>query len=250
MYLDHLVPASLAALFSPGSLIKRLRYPHLVSFGMLANLHMLAKRNIFKNVDVIVDVGANIGQFAFMAHSALPNLPIYSFEPDPGCFADLQRTFLEQHIQGRCFPMAVSSNAGSVNLNVYPSSVNNSVLRRQGEVAVEVHQVLCTSLDALLIDEFSSYHSAFLKVDVQGAELSVLTGANEFLKRCRYVMLETSLVASYEGGADIAQILTFMHSADFACWEVVDVLRKKKPDELGIIEMDLLFVRKGSGYAG
>ena len=250
MYLEHLVPASLAALFSPRCLIKRLRYPHLVSFGLLANLHRLAARGVFEDVDAIVDVGANIGQFAFMAHTALPSLPIYSFEPDLSCFAGLQRTFVDHHIEGRCIPLAVSSKEGIVNLNVYQSTANNSMLQRKGESAVHVHQVRCATLDALLNDELSSLSTPFLKIDVQGGELSVLAGATEFLKRCRYVMLETPLVASYEGSADVAQIMSFMHSTGFACWEIVDVLRKRKPDELGILEMDLLFVRKGAHHAG
>lgn len=250
MYLEHLVPPSLAGLFLPGCLIKRLRYPHLVSFGMLANLKRLAGRGVFEGVDSIVDVGANIGQFAFMAHSALPGLPIYSFEPDPGCFAGLQQTFADYHISGGGFPFAVSSKEGSVSLNVYESAANNSLLSRHGETAVSVHQVRCTTLDALLNGELSSLRAPFLKIDVQGAELSVLAGAAEFLKRCRYVMLETSLVPSYEGCADVAHVLSFMDSAGFACWEIVDVLRKRKPDELGIQEMDLLFVRKGEAHAG
>lgn len=250
MYLEHLVPSSLAGLFSPGCLIKRIRHPHLVSFGLLANLNKLASRGVFDGIDAVVDIGANIGQFAFMAHTTFPELPIYSFEPDPGCFASLQQTFAGHSIPGRSFPLALSSQEGTVSLNVYESTANNSMLKRQGENAVQVHQVTCATLDSLMANELASLKAPFLKIDVQGAELAVLAGASEFLRRCRYVMLETSLVSSYEGNADIAQVLAFMDSAGFACWEIVDVLRKRKPDDLGILEMDLLFVRKGDAHVG
>jgi FkbM family methyltransferase len=245
MYLENLIPSGIAALFSPGCFVKRLMYPDLVSFGLLANLHALGKRGVFKEVDAIVDVGANVGQFAFMAHTALPHLPIFSFEPDPSCFEGLQQTFATHHINGKCFPLAISDQAGQVQLNVYESTVNNSLLHRQHENTVAVKNVNCATLDSLRAELFS-LNTLFLKIDVQGAELSVLRGAGEFLKRCKFVLLEVSLVSSYDGNAHIAEVLTAMRSAGFSCLEIVDVLRKKKPDELGIAEMDLLFIRNGA----
>jgi len=244
MYLEHLVPTNLAAIFSPGCLVRKLQHPDLVSFGLLANLNTLSKRGVFDEVDAVIDVGANIGQFAYMAHVALPKLPIFSFEPDPVCFTGLQRTFAAHHISGKCFPLAISDREGQVALNVYESPANNSLLPRQNEHPMAVRQVNCATLDSLCT-ELSAVHAPFLKIDVQGAELAVLRGATEFLKRCKFVMLETSLVHSYEGNAHIADAFSFMRDAGFVCWEIVDALRKKKPDELGIVEMDLLFIRSG-----
>lgn len=34
-----------------------------------------------------------------------------------------------------------------------------------------------------------------------------------------------------------------MRSSGFVCWEMLDVLRKKVAEDLGILEMDLLFRR-------
>ena len=45
-----------------------------MSFGFLANLAYLNKRGVFEGVDCVVDIGANIGQFAFMIQTALPSL--------------------------------------------------------------------------------------------------------------------------------------------------------------------------------
>lgn len=244
MYLEHLVPSGFAALFSLRCLMKKLQHPELVSFGLLANLNTLSKRGVFDEVDAVIDIGANIGQFAYMAHVALPRLPIFSFEPDPECFAKLQRTFASHQITGKCFPLAMADREGTIALNLYESPANNSMLQRQNEQASAVRQVKCATLDSRCAD-LSVVNSPFLKIDVQGAELAVLSGATEFLKRCKFVMLETSLLHSYEGNAHIADIFSFMRDAGFACWEIVDVLRKTKPDELGIVEMDLLFVRVG-----
>lgn len=244
MYLEHLVPKSLSIFSAPGCFIARLRHPGLVSFGLMANLAFLRRKGVFDRVDGVVDVGANIGQFAFMAHSVLPHVPVYSFEPDPVCYEKLQHTFAEHGIKGGCFPVALSDTQGSIDLNIYESSANNSMLLREHERALEVKRVECSTLDTL-DKELGGMQAPYLKIDVQGAELSVLRGAAKFLGRCEFVQLEVSLVNAYSGNSHIADILAVMRAAGFRCWEILDVLRTKKTGDLGILEMDLLFVRDG-----
>ncbi len=242
MYIEHLVPKYLAILSSPSCFITRLRYPTLVSFGLMANLNFLRKKGVFDEVDAIVDVGANIGQFAFMAHTVMPSLPIYSFEPDPACFKELKQTFANHEIDGECFSVALTDKQGSIDLNVYESSANNSILLRDNESAREIKKVDCSTLD-VFDKKLSALEHIYLKVDVQGAELSVLRGASQFLKRCKFVQLEVSLVNAYSGNAHIADIMSVMRSEGFSCWEILDVLRKRKAKNLGIFEMDMLFVK-------
>ena len=244
MYLEHLAPKFLPIFSAPVCFIARLMHPKLVSFGLMANLNFFSNKGVFNEVDGIIDIGANIGQFAFMAHSVLPHLPIYSFEPDPVSFKELQQTFATHKIRGNCFSIALTDTQGSIDLNVYESSANNSILSRENERALEVKRVDCSTLD-MLGKELGSLKAAYLKIDVQGAELSVLRGATQFLKRCKFVQLEVSLVNAYSGNSHIADILVAMRSAGFVCWEILDVLRTKKTDNLGILEMDLLFVQGG-----
>lgn len=245
MYLEHLVPKFITVFSSPKCFFKRLLHRDLVSFGLMANLNFLAKKGVFDGVDGVVDVGANIGQFAYMIHTALPHLAIYSYEPDPACFNRLQDTFSEHKIKGKTFAKALADSKGSINLNIYESSANNSILSRHNERVLSVQKVECSTLD-LQYDELSSLKSIFLKIDVQGAELAVLSGAVELLKRCKFVQLEVSLVNAYNGNAHIADIMAVMRSAGFGCWEILDVLRKKKSNGLGILEMDLLFAKIGA----
>lgn len=240
MYLEHLVPNALAIFSAPRCFLRRLINPRLVSFGLMANLNFLKKRGVFDEVDAVIDIGANIGQFAFMIHSVLPDKPVFSFEPDSDCFSILQDTFSIHKIPGRCYPFALSNKEEQVKLNIYESPANNSMLARNGEMPKVVKSVDCRTLDGFRA-EFEPHQSFFLKIDVQGAELLVLEGAKQFLSNCKFVQLEVSLTTSYAGNAKIEDVLQAMSLAGFICWEIVDVLRNKQPNELGIIEMDLLF---------
>ncbi len=242
MYLEHLVPFGFAALGAPSSFIRRLLYPRLVSFGLLANLSYLGRQGVFRKIDAIVDVGANIGQFAFMIHSVVPDINVYSFEPDPKCFSLLEKTFSKHQIPGRCFPMALSREQGSSVLNVYESSANNSFLQREGETPTDSTSVRCETLDAVS-REFGAIKSVFLKIDVQGAELAVLAGAKRFLPLCQLVLVEVSLTSSYTGNAKIEEVFAALRAEGFVCREIVDIYRGRNADKWGILEMDLLFHR-------
>ena len=112
MFLDNLLPGYMGALSAPAALLKRLRYRELVSFGLLANLTAMRRKSVIKGIDAILDVGANQGQFAFMAHSVWPQLPIYSYEPDPDCFNRLQQNFEKFNIPGQPFNMAIGAEQG------------------------------------------------------------------------------------------------------------------------------------------
>jgi FkbM family methyltransferase len=243
MFLDNLLPGFIGAVAAPLCFIQRIRYPDMVSFGLLANLSKMRSRGIISDIDSIWDVGANQGQFAFMAHNIWPNLPIYSFEPDPHSYEKLQHNFNKFSIVGKTFQYALSDRIETKQLMRYADNVNNSLLKNitYEDSNVETLQVECTTLDTIS-GEFPGVSSAFLKLDVQGFELMVLAGAKNFLEKCSYIQIEVSFSPVYAGGAQAGEIILAMREYGFDCIEILDLLR----DVNGlhkIIEADLLFKR-------
>jgi FkbM family methyltransferase len=226
MFLDNLLPSYLGAIAAPKVLLKRLQYPDLVSFGLLANLSKMRSKGIISGIDSIWDVGANQGQFAFMAHSVWPRLPIYSFEPDPESCKKLEGNFKNFSIAGRAFCCALGDKVESKQLMRYADGVNNSLLTRdQGSVLGQV-TVECTSLDNVSLT-LPQVNTAFLKLDVQGFELVVLAGASNFLERCRFVQVEVSFSPAYAEGAHAGEIILAMREYGFECIEILDLLRDR-----------------------
>jgi FkbM family methyltransferase len=84
--------------------------------------------------------------------------------------------------------------------------------------------------------------STFLKLDVQGAELDVLSGATETLARTEAVLLEASLVEYNQGAPRIAEVIAHMASLGFLLYDICDLRR------IGSVlaQTDLIFIRKGS----
>ena len=242
MFLDNLLPASLGAIAAPMVFIKRLRYPEMVSFGLLASLAKMRSRKVIKDIDSIWDIGANQGQFAFMAHHVWPHLPVYSFEPDPDTYKRLKKNFKRFHIPGETFCCALSDKVESKFLQRYKDGVNNSLLEREIDIDTFLEHV---TVDCTTLDKVSQPHlakSAFLKLDVQGFELVVLSGAVEFLKKCRYVQVEVSFSPAYAEAAHAGEIIVAMRGYGFECIEILDLLRQNTGSRQ-IIEADLLFQR-------
>lgn len=243
MYLEHLISPKLAIFAAPRCFLKRLIHPDLVSFGLLANLNGMKRRKLFNGVDGIIDVGANIGQFAFMAHYVWPHMPIYSFEPDEECFVQLKSNFKRYSIPGDCFQMALSDQPGVKKLFIYDNRANNSFLKRYDSEKLEMNHVdvVTETLDGL-VKKLSIIRAPLLKIDVQGFELSVIDGARDLIKRCKYVILEVSFQQSYQGNAHVADIFLIMRDNGFSCLDILDILRMPKAAGKGLREADLLFV--------
>lgn len=241
MLLDNLIPGFLGAFASPLCFIKRIRYPELVSFGLMASLSKMKSKGVVTSIDSIWDVGANQGQFAFMVHNIWPDLPLYSFEPDSNSYAKLTNLFNKFSIKGETFQYALGEKAETKQLIRYENNVNNSLLKSVASDANVVGEQLveCQTLDYISA-QLMEVKNAFLKLDVQGFELMVLAGAVKFLRQCQYVLVEVSFSPVYTDGAHAGEIMLKMRDYGFECIEIIDLLRDKNNQD-AIIEADLLF---------
>jgi FkbM family methyltransferase len=244
MFLDNLLPGYMGMLAAPTKLLKRFCHREMVSFGLLANLHVMKRRQIISGIDSIWDIGANQGQFAFMAHCVWPQLSIYSFEPDPDSFEHLQKNFTKYAIPGQPHNIALGAEQASLELRRYANPVNNSFLNRQEHNENESYDkviVDCNTLDTLHT-ALPNTKAAFLKLDVQGFELAVIKGSAEFLRHCRYVLAEVSFSSSYTNGAHADEVMLALREHGFECIQMLDLLRDKQTGH--ILEADMLFVNK------
>jgi len=140
---------------------------------------------------IIIDVGANIGQFANAAKLFYPGARVICFEPDPDAFADLK-------VNTAGFAMIEAHNVGlgrrAESRTFYRhrvsvmSSFRSSAHCKEGPVGMI--ELPLRRLDDVISPEV---RPDLLKVDVEGFERQVLEGAWETLRRSRYLLLEMSL---------------------------------------------------------
>lgn len=139
---------------------------------------------------LIVDVGANVGQFSNAAKLFFPDARVVSFEPDPDTYADLQINTLK--LKGvELYNIGLGDRDGVLTFYRHELSVMSSfsqagdMARHRGNMELPVRR-----LDAVLAYDD---RPELLKIDVEGFEREVLSGAWEIVSRSRYILIELSL---------------------------------------------------------
>ena len=125
-----------------------------------------------------IDVGAHIGSVLSILVRLAPRGRHVAFEPLPEKARWLARKFPEVDVRA----IALADRPGVEEFVEDLSESGYSSLRSGGELgpSTRLHRIQTETLDRVLAPD---YRPAFLKIDVEGAELAVLQGARETLRR-------------------------------------------------------------------
>lgn len=138
--------------------------------------------------DVVLDIGANVGYFtALLDELVKPGGQVHSFEPGSGTFTHLEETKkLLQLDRTVLHQKAISDTVGHIDFwvstsgsDAQQSTVKVAALGQQ----IRQHRVEATTLDAFVAELRAKgvQGIAFVKCDIEGAELSMIKGAQSFI---------------------------------------------------------------------
>jgi FkbM family methyltransferase len=176
------------------------------------------------HVDVVLDIGANSGQYATGLRTRAFKGRIVSFEPLPGPFSLLESKASADPLWD-CQRCALGNADGTISINVAGNAgLSSSVLPMLkshqdayppanyiGTEEVPIHR-----LDSVAPEILRPTDVAFLKMDVQGFEKQVLAGGKSTVNdRCVGMQLELSFLPLYEGDMLIREALDLIYSLGF-----------------------------------
>jgi FkbM family methyltransferase len=198
---------------------------------------------------LVVDVGANRGDWTAAVLVAEPTVRVIAIEPNGKPFARLVGRF-EGDSRVRIDPRAVSDAPGTVEFYVTGHPHNASLLKPRAETQVMYGsargwqvkrsvEVEATTLDALTDGDAV----ALIKIDVQGAESKVLAGARETLKRTSAVLLEVTFVSHYDGDSDFALLHRKMLEHGFT---LVDLTKPFATAQHPALWADACYIKNGA----
>jgi FkbM family methyltransferase len=174
-------------------------------------------------ITCVLDVGANLGQYAAMLREQGFGGRIVSFEPLADAHAALLRRAAKDARWQIAPRLAIGDRDGEVELEVSAESDMSSVLPQSdllrtispssavlGRERVPMARLERAAEPYLLPDD-----RIFLKIDTQGFEPQVLAGAGGLLPRLSGLQLEMSLVPCYEGEVGFRAMLDRLAAAGF-----------------------------------
>lgn len=153
-------------------------------------------REILPPGALIVDVGANIGQFNFFSRHYLQASRVISVEPLEGSFAILA---LNTDKPGDCYRCALSDRNGVKKMYVpQRSSSLSSYIPESGSASDASCEVESRTLDHFFATLGIS-HIDLLKIDTEGSECDVIRGGVSTLVKCAFVTIEMSAFRASSG---------------------------------------------------
>jgi len=188
--------------------------------------------------DTIIDIGAHHGNWTLSCCQIYPESKYYLFEPI--LYDELNK-----------FKNNNQFTVKNVILNENETDVDWFEMRNTGDSIFREktkHFTNCVpikrksfTLDSQMESEINKMNTIFLKIDSQGAEIPILKGSTNILKKADFILLEIPLFGQYnENVPTFLEHIQYMDSIGYVLYEIVE------PHYVNVfmIQIDALFVKK------
>jgi FkbM family methyltransferase len=235
--------------------------PRLTSFGSTSiyikrdnyEPELLAIRKFISDGNIVIDIGGSFGIFSlFMSSFVGPNGKVYTFEPGNLSYTELSANIALNQRGSRIIAhnVAASDHAHTVRLyHIANSPVNFSIGLTEGvaKIGVEYENVYADRVDAIVPLNEQEF-VRFIKIDVEGYEVTALEGARNIIERSRpVIMFEVSTSALARQGLTPRNVYNFLREFKYSFY----MLNQKKclvpaPD---VVEGNIFAIPPGFLYA-
>jgi FkbM family methyltransferase len=200
-----------------------------------------------QELEIVMDVGANIGQTAYEVMKHFPKSHVYCFEPIPSTFNELvERTKIFPNV----FPIniAFGDEIETLSIMAKPLSEQNTLVANTEEIVTENMELIEVKVETL--DQFCEKNKIskinLLKIDTEGYEMKVLKGAENLITSgcIDYILIECEfLKRTTEPHGNFIEIMEHLQSFQYNVvafytggidnlgWKWGDVLFRKISDK-------------------
>ena len=176
---------------------------------------MEAIGRLLKRGSTFIDIGSNKGDFALLAAGKVGDSgKVFCFEPEPqNCRWIRESIKLNGYRNIRLFELALSDSNGEARLYLGRKSGSHTMVGPFQDWDSGVVTVRMRTLDDLL-SEIHQEKVDMMKIDVEGAELSVLKGAQWVL--CQNPNVRLLIELHPHLGVNTAEVCDFLHGLGFS----------------------------------
>jgi len=200
-----------------------------------------------QGINLVLDVGANTGQFASELRGLGYRGRIISFEPLGSAYSVLSAKAASDPLWTIAERGAVGAENSSIEIHESGNSYSSSVLpilSSHVEAAPDSAYVSTEMVPVRRLDDLwtpAADDRVLLKIDVQGYEAYVLSGAPRTLANCSALITEMSVVPLYEGQTLAKELWDRLVEEGFEVWSLEPMFRE--PGSGKMLQMDGFFYR-------
>ena len=202
-------------------------------------------------IDVLLDVGANQGQYAMTMRKLGFTGKIVSFEPLSAVFAKLKEHARDDP-NWEAVNLALGSRYETATINTANKSQASSLRKMLPELQemapnltyAGTEEINVRTLDSILHQYINSEERIYLKIDTQGYEKNVIDGALVSMSKIVGIQMELSLVELYSGEILFADMIQFMQKHGYVLMSIEPGFFNKSTGQL--LQADTVFFRNSS----
>ncbi|MBE9195519.1 FkbM family methyltransferase [Synechocystis sp. LEGE 06083] len=172
------------------------------------------------DIQTIIDIGANKGQFAAKMRRYFPQAQIFAFEPLPLPYQQLRQWGDRQQNRVHTFNLALGDRVDQLEINSHVLFTASSSLLPTTELCESLYPMVREQekiivRQSTLDGEMAQFERKLLpelliKIDVQGYEDRVIRGGEKILGQAKACILEISLDGLYEGQCQFRDIFPLL----------------------------------------
>ena len=215
-----------------------------IAYGEQTLRHLIS----FLSVDMVFDLGANIGQYGRQLRKKVGYQgPLISYEPIPQA-AEKIRALARLDKLWEVNELAVDRVPGKAQFHIMMGDQFSSLLKPTQQFEGRFHgqhkirktiEVDVITLGTA-IQKAGSFNKRLLKLDTQGTELRILQGGVDSLPKFSAIQLEVGFQSLYEGEASFGEIVNAMESWGYRISALFPNNQGHFPH---LVEMDAIFLR-------
>ena len=197
-------------------------------------------------IKVLIDVGANKGQYVERVRKDGYKGQVHSFEPTSNY--EILKKIASLDNDWHVHNIALSNFDGEEIMNVSSNQGLSSSLLKPKEILNQGFGIGFTEKEKVIVHRLESIYkeidmdNGYLKLDVQGSEMDILLGAERILSKFRFIEFESALVQLYEGETTHYEISRWLMDHGF---KPIQVVVTHWDSSGATISLDAIFERVG-----
>jgi FkbM family methyltransferase len=183
----------------------------------------------------IIDIGAYHGEWAALAANVFPEATVVMFEA-----LEEKRQLLQticNHNKNFRLEIFLLGRRDMEERQFYVQETGSSLYAERSNAGRNLRTMATARLDTVLA-KHNVAAPIFLKLDVQGAELEILSGAPKTLAACEVIQLEVALLPYNDGAPLAAEVIASMDSRGFKLHDISGFVR---PFGRDLVQVDVIF---------